>query len=91
MDGNSVLATWKKPKGLDQVEYVLSIWKKAKESDEEECLCTIKTSEEYIRTDFELSQSISYAIKVSIVLENGSQSKATVYLFPKGKGDILRK
>ncbi|XP_076145821.1 tenascin-N-like [Alosa pseudoharengus] len=76
-DGKSALVTWRKPDGLDQVEYVLSLCKEGKEREKEECLRTITTtSEKCLLPDLE--RNIKYTVRVSLKLKNGHQGKATI-------------
>ncbi|XP_041926438.1 fibronectin-like isoform X2 [Alosa sapidissima] len=73
-----VMVTWKKPEGLDQVEYVMSLWKEEKEG--EECLHSMTlASEKYPLPELKLN--IIYTIRVSIVLKNGYMGKATTHRF----------
>ncbi|XP_062371960.1 fibronectin-like [Sardina pilchardus] len=71
------MVTWRKPDGLDQVEYVVSLCEERKEEDKEECLRTITTkSEKCPLHDLELN--MKYTVRVSFKLKNGHQGKASI-------------
>lgn len=78
MDQN--LVTWKKPKRLDHIEYVLSLWR---ESEGEECLHTMTSSAEECSFP-EVEFSMAHIIRVSTVVKNGYQGKSAKYYIATG-------